>query len=452
MKRIVSALLLAAVCLAALPSVARADVAPPQQPPGSNPGPGDEITQVRMLAETVVIDVRANDPAQAHVTANFTMRNLGSSAENLAVRFPIAASDGFSSYPEIKNVGVKVNDKTTPYRRVLGPEPRYGFEGQDVPWAEFDVSFAPGEDVQIKFSYDLDGTGYEQDGSTSFYYTLSTGAGWNGTIGSAEIVLRLPYDASPQNVILYPEEAAGVEFIGREVHWTYSELEPTTANNLSFQIVKPAIWKQTIIELENIQKNSNDGEAWGRLGKAYKQSLFAAAKGFPRDDPGAPQLYEMSKQAYEKAVTLKPDDGLWHAGYAQLLIDYYLWSNNRQFTPDTSRGLRELELAHRLAPNDPKVKELVEMYGYDDLVIANADGSLTIPYLTETPTPWPDEQLPTETPIPPQEATVTAAPPPATVPPATPAPKPSSPICGGTALILLPVALVFWKTRRNRLS
>jgi hypothetical protein len=36
---------------------ARADIAPPQQPPGSSLGPGQENTQVRMLAERVHIDV-----------------------------------------------------------------------------------------------------------------------------------------------------------------------------------------------------------------------------------------------------------------------------------------------------------------------------------------------------------------------------------------------------------
>lgn len=54
MKRILSALLLAVLCLAALSSAARADVAPPHQPPGFNPGPGSETTQVRMMAETGV--------------------------------------------------------------------------------------------------------------------------------------------------------------------------------------------------------------------------------------------------------------------------------------------------------------------------------------------------------------------------------------------------------------
>ena len=62
-----------------LPSSALADVAPPVNPPGSNPQPGTENTQVRMLAETVLIEIQSTaELGSARVTADFSMRNLGS--------------------------------------------------------------------------------------------------------------------------------------------------------------------------------------------------------------------------------------------------------------------------------------------------------------------------------------------------------------------------------------
>jgi hypothetical protein len=76
------------------PASVRADVAPPAYPPGSNPEPGSEITQVRMMAETVLIEVLQSDNNQARVTADFTMRNLGTAAESMGVRFPLSADDG----------------------------------------------------------------------------------------------------------------------------------------------------------------------------------------------------------------------------------------------------------------------------------------------------------------------------------------------------------------------
>jgi hypothetical protein len=69
-----------------------ADVAPPEQLPGVNPIPGSEGTHVRLIAETVLIDIQERVPENvlgtAKVTASFTMQNLGTSDEAMAVRFP----------------------------------------------------------------------------------------------------------------------------------------------------------------------------------------------------------------------------------------------------------------------------------------------------------------------------------------------------------------------------
>ena len=477
MKRILSTLLLATLYALVLPSVVLADVAPPHQPPGFNPDPGNEITQVRMMAETVTIDVLVVDPPQAHVSAFFTMRNLGNSTESMAVSFPIAASDGFDRFPEIKNVSIKVNDKPTPFDRILGPEPTYGFNNQNVPWASFNVSFPPGDDVQIKVTYDLDGTGYPQETFTSFYYILSTGAGWNGTIGSGEIILRLPYDANPQNVILGDSQNAP-QFVGREAHWQFTDLEPTTSDNLTFDIVRPVVWKQVIIELDNISRNTQDGEAYGRLGKAYKQALFAASKGMPRTDPGADVIYQWSKDAYGKAVTLKPTDGLWHAGYAELLLDYSYWGpgqgQDRAYTADLNLGLKELDLAYQFAPKDSTVLDFIDRYSslFPDYIVKKSDSSPDFLSLTQTPTPALEITVQTDTPIPltaapiptqtsaptsrpanatpiPSQASAPTSQPTTTALTTEPIPKPSTPICGGTALILLSVALIVWNFRRG---
>lgn len=464
MKRILSALVLAAFCAALLSSTARADIAPPQQPPGSNLDPGSETTQVRMMAETVTIDVLEVDPPQAHVSAFFTMRNLGDSAENLAVRFPIAASDGSFGFPEIKNVGIKVDDHVTSFDRTQGPEPNFGFGDRDVPWAQFGVNFPSGKNVQIKVSYDLDGTSYPEETYTYFYYILSTGAGWNGTIGSAEIILRLPYEANSQNVILGDSQLVP-QFTGREAHWQFADFEPTTSNNLTFDIVKPVIWKQVVAELENTSRNPQDGEAYGRLGKAYKQALFASSKNFPRTDPYAPVLYQWSKDAYEKATTLKPNDGLWHLGYAELLLDYYSWGpilhtsdQPHPYTTDLHLGLKELDLACRLAPKDPKVLDLIERYSFSfpDYLVKKPDGSLDFLSLTQTPQPASGEIVATDTVIqteaPPPASTDAPASEHATAVPAASTPQPASPVCGGMAFILLPMALIVWKSKKGRES
>jgi len=68
-----------------LPPRLQADVAPPQKPPAVNPSPGKEPTQVRMVSETVTLEILPNKSADAlgsaSVTASFNMHNLGNSDE-----------------------------------------------------------------------------------------------------------------------------------------------------------------------------------------------------------------------------------------------------------------------------------------------------------------------------------------------------------------------------------
>jgi hypothetical protein len=64
---------------------------------------------------------------------------------------------------------------------------------------KFDVIFPPQTDVIIKVQYILEAAGelpYIQ-----FDYVFSTGAGWRGTIGSAELTVRFPYAVNIQNYI-----------------------------------------------------------------------------------------------------------------------------------------------------------------------------------------------------------------------------------------------------------
>jgi hypothetical protein len=443
MRRFLPTLLLAAWLVLVLPIAVQADVAPPLQPPGFNPAPGAELTQVRMLSETVTVEVMDVDPPQAHFNADFTLRNLGGNAESMAVRFPIAVNDGWFNLVEIRNFEVRVAGQTVPFERIQGPEPLYGFEDESVPWAAFDVTFPPGEDVLISVAYDLDGTGYEGETNTRFYYILSTGAGWKGSIGSGEIILRLPYDANPQNVILSEYQDAP-EFSGRDVIWSFSELEPTTGDNLAFEIVKPQVWDSILAGLKAVGRNGNDGQAYGRLGQAYSQALFASTKGYPRTDAGASPLYAWSRQAYERAVSLEPQDGPIHASYAELLLDFHYWQyfQDTTYTADLHRGLQELEQANRLAPDDPLVQELIERYAYDyrDYIVVNEDGSVSFPLLDQMSPVYPGADDLLQAPMPTYTQAVT--------PTSEPEPGRGIPFCGGAALLVLPLGMITWRARR----
>jgi tetratricopeptide (TPR) repeat protein len=413
---------------------ARADVAPPEQPPGANPGPDAETTQVRMVDEVVTIDVLAEEPARAHVTAEFSMRNLGAQAESMDVRFPLGAQDGFYNILEVQNFGVRVNEKPVKHRRVMQESIVYG-QATQMPWAVFAVTFPPDENVFIKVSYDVTGTAWPYDNFVKFSYILETGAGWKDSIGSAAIILRLPYEASEQTILDLRKDPALSSVSGREAAWTFTDLEPTFEDNFSISIVKPVIWKQIQIEKDNTTKNPRDGEAWGRLGKAYKQA-FTHPKWFCREDGASADLYALSKEAYEKAVSLKPEDALWHAGFADLLVYSGQWGCP-DISADRIRALQEIDLALQLAPNDAKVLEIADIVSF--LIpegMLKKETGYDFPWLTQTP-------IPTETTAPatPEPAAATQAvpsPQPPAPAPATPEPtarNPLLPTCG-SALIL----------------
>ncbi len=410
-KRVMAVLIVIILLLQA--GTALADIAPPYQPPGSNPQPDSESTQVRMLAETVTIDVGpggGDSLGKAQVTADFTMRNLGGEVETMAVRFPISASDGRSNYPEIKNLQVKVNGNNVRTRRIEGEDPFYG--SKLVPWAEFDVSFPPDVDVPVRVSYTLEGTGYAP--FVSFQYILSSGAGWKDSIGSADLIVRLPYEANTNNVILdqqigWSMTTPGGEIAGDSIRWHYDDLEPGYEHNLDVALVVPAVWQKILIERDNVSKNPQDGEAWGRLGKLYKGIAFLSRE--RRADPAGTELYQMSIAAYEECLRLKPNDADWHAGLADL---YYLNFNLTRWEDpynhdDLVLASRLVQRAIELNPNSPKAIELLEEFGWNDYVVREGEGYDFL-VLTATPTAYvfstrTPEPPPSETPSPTVEAT-----------------------------------------------
>jgi len=350
-----------------------------------------------MAAETVLIEVQPDkipgSLGRARVTADFTMRNLGSTSENMAVRFPISADNGFEKYPEIANLVIKVNGKQISFQRASYPDIRY--QMQDVPWAEFNVTFPVGQDTVIQVAYNLDGSGYAP--LTAFYYILRTGAGWKDTIGSADITLRLPYEASPQNVIMdlqigWAETTPGGVFQGNEVRWHFDDFEPGPdgpVQDMEFGMVSPVAWQTVLKERDNVANSPDDGEAWGRLGKAYKE-IFLMNRGY-RSDAGGQELYKLSIEAYQKCLALKPDDAQWHAGFADLLANRSYWDSWMNGpTADTYRAFDEIRAALRLAPKDAKVlavAETIQSMFPDGMTRAGT--GYDFPWLTQTPTPIP---------------------------------------------------------------
>ncbi len=462
------ALLVIVLAGAILPhSSARADMAPPMAPPGSTLLPGGETTAVRMVAETVTLSVDT-DPtdaqgAIARTVAVFTMRNLGGSEERMRARFPLSfpdgSSDGYFNYPEIPSISVKIDGRSVATRREMqppyNPQP-HGEVRADVPWAVFEVDFPPSTEVIVQVSYTAKGYGYYPQ--LMFDYVLETGAGWNGTIGSVDIIVELPYDASDLNVLMNQTSPHGPDAApdfnkGTQVHWHYDDLEPTSGDNIQITIVAPALWRSVLKENVAVSTDPKDGEAWGRLAKAYKESA-RYPKGWFREDAAGPRLIELSRDAYERCLELLPKDPLWHYGYADLLWSEYYWGVRSSGQPDAEgllpRALSELQSTLRLDPDNPQAIEMLDWIQAEvPGAVQHAESGYIFLALTATPlppTPFEPVPSPTPAPIPTSRSESTR------VPVGTP-PEPHAvnPLCGaaGLAGLLLPLAAVVGRRRPN---
>jgi hypothetical protein len=431
-------------------SAALADVAPPAQPPGSNIGPG-ETTRVQMLAETVDVTVRplaytgephlVDQTASARVKASFTLKNLGSAVERMQVRFPLmdpsGMGDGFGKYPEIQDIQVRVNEKPVTIKRITTPTPNtWDNNAPPIAWAAFDVTFPPGKNVAVDVSYSLKPTGYYP--VAELKYILETGAGWSGPIGSADIILHLPYDANPQNVLLGETvSTTGGQLAGGDVRWHYQNLEPTAQDNWVVNIVTPGLWQAVLDARAAAQIAPDDAKAWISLAHTTGQAaLDQSGKGWLREDSGGKQLANESAKAYAKAVLLKPDDAVLHVSYADLLwreiLQYQFPTANNQpgpGDPALQRCVEEVNAALKLDPKNEQAQSLRDwMQGtYPSIFVVNGEGQLglatTVPSPQPAPSSTPEQALPSAT-LPPESPTSTITP----LPKATSKPASSTPV------------------------
>lgn len=372
-----------------LTAVSYADVAPPNQPPGSNITPGAKTTEVAMAAEYVLIEVEARKPltdtrdnlsgniAQARVTATFTMTQRGSKTEKMAVRFPLGnpsgESDGFSEFPEVRNFKVSVDGKAARARiaRQPGTSTTQGGDIADVNWATFDASFAPKKDVVIQVSYVLSATGYPPE--ASFYYILQTGAGWRDKIGQADIVVRLPYTVTAESFFA---DATAPKFVGNEARWQFKNLEPTKKDDVRFTVLAPSIWQGVLSGQAATKAKPNDGQVWLNLARAYRKALFI------KYEPSAntARFVAPATAAYEKALNLLPKSAEAKVEYAAALSAF---RPNPAGVPEQadldnmSQIVDLLEAALKLDKKLPAAQEAMLLAARDlEYWVRNADGDL----------------------------------------------------------------------------
>lgn len=362
---------LAGLLLAGLVLPALADVAPPEQAPGSSIGP-DGPTQVRMLAEEVTLDIRpiqdgsqpgrlAGGQAEAEVRAVFLMRNLGQEDEEMMVRFPLQAPTGFFDLAQVEEFSAGVAGQAVETSTITGTlEHRYGQEV--IEWAAFPVSFPAGQDVTISVSYKTRPTGYAP--AARFSYVLQTGAGWRDTIGSVDIIARLPYTATEENVLLGPnrtndgattQTTPGGQFVGNEVRWHMEELEPTLADNIYINVLLPGAWQRIVDARAAEAASPDDVDALLALSEAYAGAI---TNRFPTEsnDPYA----ALAEQTLARAVALQPGSAELHTRLARMLWEHLAVFAAPADDPTLQPVLAELNQALAIDPQYGPALALVQ--------------------------------------------------------------------------------------------
>ena len=369
-----------------------------------------------MVSEKVVLDASdaLYDPKlygllYAQVSASFTMQNQGSSPELMQVLFPLTYLDD----PETRftyiivegSFKVQVDGQPVDTTQVSIPiEPIPGKIGPNwfVNWAGFDVTFPPGRIVSVQVNYTMRGLRYTNQ-YQGFVYILETGAGWYGTIGKAEISVKLPYQPNNENTNLL---SPGYRFYENEILWELNDFEPARKDNIYVSFADPRRWSDILALRSRVKEYPQDADAWGRLATDYDALAVWDDRHILSSGIMDLNIYNLATQAYQRALELEPLWGDLHGAFAWL-IWVRCWTargdRDKLSIHDScvQQVLREINLAisngYTLDENNESRADrtLFEMQ-------FGVDGFTFTPPLTPTPGPTRHiiKPLPTLTPVP----------------------------------------------------
>ncbi|MBN1427774.1 MAG: hypothetical protein JXB07_05265 [Anaerolineae bacterium] len=345
-----------------------ADMAPPSPPTGASISSSEPSTYVQMVSESVVMVVTDNngvpyregssvsaDMMVGHVQAYFKMVNQGTETETLEVRFPLGGNDGYSNEHTIEDFSAYVDGKlvqTTqqvdePLRLSDWPEP-------PIPWATWQVTFPPGQIVNVGVDYEVRPEGWSAWGT--FTYILETGAGWYGPIGEGTVVFRLPHEVSSLNVATSCEDSSALsasktcDISGTDIKWHFSDLEPTREDNIHFTVLAPSVWRGIQRARKAAQTDPDSLDAQLRLAHAWREGLE-----FHHGLTCCWSLANEALAAYEQVIRLAPNS-------ADMYVEYLEFMLNLWFPPEPESKPEQfdavLEKALKIAPDDPRLLDI----------------------------------------------------------------------------------------------
>lgn len=386
---------------------ARADAAPPMNPPGGNVSPEGQ-TQVEMLAEQVIIDFRQSGNDTANVTAWFLFRNTGTVDEQLAVRFPLNGDEiaGVPAIPYIKDFAAWIGNQQLPTQTIKDNDinaAKYFLGYQSIMyWAVFEMDFPVGIDVKLTVKYTARMSSWQYDSRGKIFYILATGAGWKNSIGSVDVIMRFPYIVNELN-FPYLESEPKLTVIENEIRFHKDNLEPTSRDNIELVVAKPQLWQDVLQNRLNVIATPDDASAWLNLAHAYSAVGRESHGCFMSEEYR--HLYTL---AFQRVLALNPNDANLHAEFAKGLLESCTDYGKH---PDYAAVIRnEIAISLDLDPQNQVALDLIEFiktYRSDfPLTIAGIPSptsvlpttSPTPKYSSPTPLPWPTPRQKTPTP------------------------------------------------------
>jgi hypothetical protein len=241
------------------------------------------------------------------------------------------------------------------------------------------VTFLAAQDRHVGVTYTIAPTGYFP--AARFSYILETGAGWRESIGSVDIIVQLPYDASVENVL---PELEGIfqswttpngRFFGNEIRWHWDNLEPSARDNFSVTVLAPSVWQVILDARAASAANPTDAIALVELVHAYNDAVTSRFPAMSRDP-----FAILSEETYARAIALQPDSAELHADFAWLLWEHLAVQAPRPVEdPAVQHILREVGAALALDPQNARATAL----------LGELEGGVVGEWALPTPSPAP---------------------------------------------------------------
>jgi tetratricopeptide (TPR) repeat protein len=357
-----------------------AGTAPPTNSPGGSIAPDPTSTdaqasaeEISLTSQTIEIAVsavpdateltgNASDKVQATVTGKYVLRNTFSSDIAQGLSFPLSDLSGLKdaqgNVQEVQGFGASANGTPVQFSVVTRTNP-YGDSEPPIKWVVFSATIPARDEVTISTTHTSPATG--QMPVAKFNFALDTANAWAGRVGESEIVVRLPYPASRENVFL-SESTPGGRISGDTVRWVRRRFEPRASDNFVVSLLAPQIWQAILDARAAAAANPTDAEAQRDLAKAYRAAILLD-NGVPQG--GTRQFVAQAEKAYEQAIKLNPNSAELRMEYAQLLSDLHLaedLTNPRRAAARLRQIVEVLQGALKIDPNNAAaIKLLAQM-------------------------------------------------------------------------------------------